>query len=167
MNKFFILGIFFFVVAIIGVAVFISNSNLSQKAEIIKTQSAKISVDHDFKELGNIEYSKGLLLHSFPIKNTGTQDLEIANMTTSCMCTEVFLRKSGENSPSFGMKGMSAPSEWIGILRPGEEAEVVAAFDPTYHGPQGVGKISRIVSFETNVVDNPYVEFSFEGNVVK
>jgi len=83
------------------------------------------------------------------------------------MCTKAYLEKGNEKSAEFGMKGMSAPSDWKGTLKPGESAYVVAVFDPAFHCPSGVGIISRNISFETNDPDNPYLELSFEGTVVK
>lgn len=167
MNKKFIILILISVLGIIGFAVFISGSDKNSKASLTETIGAKISVDHNFKTVGDIGYSKGILYHSFPVKNSGTKNLEIANLTSSCACTKTFLRINGKDGPSFGMKGMSAPSSWKGIIKPGERGEIIAAFDPTYHGPQGVGEISRTVSFETNDPDNTYVELSFEGVVSK
>lgn len=167
MNIKFIILILVSVLGIIGFAVLVSSSSINTKASISKTLGAKLSVDHNFRTVGDINYSKGILYHSFPIKNPGTKNLEIANLTSSCACTKTFLRLNGEDGPGFGMKGMSAPSSWKGIIKPGENGEIVAAFDPTYHGPQGVGKVSRTVSFETNDPDNPYVELSFEGVVTK
>jgi len=93
--------------------------------------------------------------------------LEIANIATSCMCTKAYLKQGDNKSEGFGMKGMSASSSWKGIIKPGQTAEIIADFDPTYHGPQGIGSVTRMVSFETNDPDNPYVEVSFEGEVVK
>lgn len=168
MDKKFIIFIIVLSLGIIGVAILlVSPSSTNTKAVISKTAGAKVSVDHNFKTVGDIAYSKGILYHSFPIENKGNKDLEIANMATSCTCTKVFLKIEGKDGPNFGMKGMSTPSSWKGILKPGEKGEVIAAFDATYHGPQGVGKVSRMVSFETNDPDNPYIELSFEGEVVK
>lgn len=153
---------------IVGLAILVSSfSGPSTKATISKTSGAKILVDHTSKTVGNIGYSKGILYHSFPIKNVGTDNLEIANIATSCMCTKAFLKTGGIDGPSFGMKGMSAPSNWKGVLKPGEKAEIIAAFDPAYHGPQGTGQVTRSVSFETSDPDNPYVEVMFEGEVIK
>ena len=50
---------------------------------------------------------------------------------------------------------MGTRSAWTGKLAAGQEGEVVAIFDPAYHGPQGVGPISRVV------------ELIFDGNVVR
>lgn len=168
MDKKFVILMAVLILGIIGFAIYISSSsNSNTKATVSKTIGAKISVDHNFRQVDDIEYSKGILYHSFPIKNEGSKDLEIANMTTSCMCTKAFLKIDGKNGPEFGMKGMSASSDWKGILKPGQSAEVIAAFDPAFHGPQGVGEVVRAVSFETNDPQNPYVELSFEGVVVK
>lgn len=169
MDKKFLALIIVLSVGIIGIAILVlgSSSTTTTKATVSKTAGAKIVVDHSSKKVGNIPYSGGNLIHVFPIKNAGSKDLEIANIATSCMCTKAYLKQGDNKSEGFGMKGMSVPSDWKGILKPGESAEVIAAFDPAYHGPQGVGSVSRSVSFETNDPNNPYVELSFEGVVIK
>ena len=169
MDKKFIALIIVLSAGIIGIAVLVSNSSPASntKASISKTTGAKIVVDHFSKKVGNIPYSGGNLIHVFPVKNAGTKDLEIANIATSCMCTKAYLKQGDNKSEGFGMKGMSASSSWKGIIKPGQTAEIIADFDPTYHGPQGIGSVTRMVSFETNDPDNPYVEVSFEGEVVK
>ena len=169
MDKKFIIFIIILTLGIIGLAIFVSgfSSTTTTKATVSKTAGAKISVDHSSKKVGNIPYGGGNLIHVFPIKNAGTKDLEIANIATSCMCTKAYLKQGDNKSEGFGMKGMSASSSWKGIIKPEETAEIIVDFDPTYHGPQGIGSITRMVSFETNDPDNPYVEVSFEGEVVK
>jgi hypothetical protein len=166
MNKKFVIGIIVFILLIFGLAIVFAGKG-SSKAVVEKTVGAKIKIDHLSKEMGDISYDNGLISHSFPVKNVGTKNLEIANMATSCMCTNVYIKTNEGKSEQFGMKGMSNPSDWKGIIEPGKTAEVIAVFDPQYHGPQGVGPVSRTVSMETNDPDHPYVEFSFEGNVIK
>lgn len=166
MDKRIATGIVIVTLIILGGAVVYGN-NTPTKATVEKTQGAEIQVlekDFDFKE---IKYNDGNVSHAYKIKNTGSKDLTIANMLTSCMCTQVYLKTKTAESPKFGMKGHAAESRWTGILKPGEEGEIVVIFDPTAHGPSGVGPISRFVSMETNDPENPYVEFSFNGNVVK
>jgi len=169
MDKKFIALVTVLTLGIIGISILLlgSSSTTTTKATVSKTAGAKISVDHSSKKVGDIPYSGGNFIHVFPIKNAGTKDLEIANIATSCMCTKAYLKQGDNKSEGFGMKGMSASSAWKGIIKPGETAEIIADFDPTYHGPQGTGSVSRMVSFETNDPDNPYVEVSFEGEVVK
>lgn len=168
MDKKFTILIVLAMLGIFGGAIFISSSSKTEtKAVLSKANGAKISIDHKEKKVGNIGYSNGILYHVFPIKNTGTKNLEIANMFSSCMCTKTYLNIAGKDGPSFGMRGASVPSSWVGVLKPGESGEVIAAFNPAYHGPSGVGEVARTVSFETNDPDQSYVEFSFEGVVKK
>lgn len=142
-------------------------SNSGNPASITKTSGAKIETSHKDYDFKDIKYDGGNAMHAFPIKNNGSKDLVLANFSTSCMCTKVYFKKGNEKSSPFGMKGHAAASSWKGVLKSGEGAEVVVVFDPTAHGPQGVGPISRLASFETNDPENPYVEFAFSGVVVK
>src|SRR6266568_5015148 len=160
MNKWFLLGILAFTIAVVGGGIALSSGGSPEetKAVLQQTSGAKISIDHMQKTVGNISYGGGILYHSFPIQNTGTQDLKIANLATSCHCTKSFLRIGKQDSPAFGMKGSSAPSNWTGILKPGEKGTIIAAFDPAFHGPQGIGQVDRIISFETNDSNHSYVE---------
>lgn len=155
-------------VILVGAVVFLGNtSSGSSKATLEKMAGAKVEgfeTNFDFKD---IPYSGGNAIHEFKIKNTGDKDLKIGNMATSCMCTKVYLQSESGKGPEFGMKGHASSSDWTGTLAAGKEAQVVVVFDPTAHGPEGVGPISRLVSFETNDPDHPYMEFSFSGNVVK
>lgn len=166
MDKKLIIFFLVFIVAIIGGGILLSGSS-ENRPTIQKTKEAKLVADHTQKTAGNIDYNKGVYLHIFPIQNKGTKDLQITDMATSCACTKTYLKKADVVGPMFTMKGMSAPSSWVGVVKPGEKAEVIAAFDAKYHGPSGVGAISRTVSFETNDIDKPYVELSFDGVVVK
>ncbi|MBI2031703.1 MAG: DUF1573 domain-containing protein [Candidatus Levybacteria bacterium] len=166
MDKKILIGLLSFSLLIIVGGAFVL-SNGPTKAVVEKTQGAKLETKEtsfDFKE---IPYSGGKAEHAYLIKNTGNKDLEIANISTSCMCTIAYFKSEREMSSEFGMKGMTQPSSWKGILKAQEEGKIVIVFDPAFHGPQGVGPISRIVSFETNDPDNPYAEFAFSGTVVK
>lgn len=142
-------------------------SNLSEGAAVEKVQGAKIGILETNYDFGDVKYSNGNVTHAYKVKNEGTQDLVIANIFTSCMCTQAFFKKGDFKSESFGMKGHTAESEFKGILKPKEEAEILAVFDPTAHGPSGIGPISRIISFDTNDPDKPYVELGFSAVVVK
>lgn len=168
-NKGILIGIIAATVLIlVGSAVLLGQSSSGNaKAVLGKIAGAKVEsleTSFDFKD---IPYSGGNVQHEYKIKNVGEKSLEIANLATSCMCTKVFFQKGAEKSPEFGMKGHTASSNWKGSLAPGEEGLVIAVFDPTAHGPQGVGPISRLVSLGTNDPDRPYLEFSFNGKVVK
>lgn len=165
MDKKIIVGLAVFTILIIGGAIVYSNS--TSKAAVEKTAGAKIATFESSFDFKNISYDGGNVSHSFKIKNTGTKDLTIANLATSCMCTTVYFQTKEMKSPSFGMPGHSSQSSWKGALKPNEEGQIVAVFDPTAHGPSGVGPVSRFVSLETNDPDKPYLEFSISGTVVK
>lgn len=167
MDKKFIICISLFTLAIFAGGIFLSSSSSVNKPTIQKTKETKFFADHTQKKVGNIDYNKGIYNHIFPIENRGTKDLQITNLFTSCACTKAYLKQGQKVSPMFTMKGMAPSSDWVGVLKSKEKAEIIAAFDTQYHGPQALGPVSRIVSFETNDLDNPYVELSFDGVVVK
>lgn len=162
-KKIFIGIIILTVIALAGAIFFLTKSSPA-KPNLEKTVGAKIETLETSFDFKDIQYSNGHAIHEFKIKNTGDKQLQVANLKTSCTCTQTYLKSTKGNGPSFSMHSQS---DWVGKLAPGEEAAVVVDFDPAFHGPSGVGPISRIVSFETNDPDKPYVEFNFSGNVVK
>lgn len=150
-----------------GAVVLLSGSSSGGKAQIEKVTGVKIEMTESTFDWGEIDYDGGLVTHNFKIKNSGEKDLEIANMVTSCMCTKAYFKSPMGESPKFGMKGMSRPSSYKGILKPGEEGEIIVEFDPAYHGPTDVGKMERVISWETNDPTKPYGEVILYGNVIK
>jgi hypothetical protein len=113
---------------------------------------------------GEIDIEGGNVEKAFKIKNVGDSPLEVTNFKTSCMCTETQISIGNETSPAFGMHTRSG---WKGSIQPGETADVRVVFDPMFHGPQGTGPITRLVSFNTNDSSNSTVEFRLSGNVVR
>lgn len=161
-KKFWVLTILFFVA--IGGLVYYIGANPPGAAQITKVTSAKVEVPETKFSFGDIPYKGGPARHSFKIKNTGTTEVTIGNLTTSCMCTKAYFQNGLDKSPEMVM---GAKSAWTGKLLPGQEGEVVAIFDPAYHGPQGVEPIARVVSFETNDPSHSKVELNFDGTVVR
>lgn len=166
LMKLFVAGIIIFSVFILGVGLFIV-SKAPVKATLNKEKGAKIGIDYKQDTFGTVKLSSGLVIHRFPVKNIGQTDLKFANLASSCACTKVYFKTATRESPKASMKGMSGVSDWVGVLKTGESGEMIMEFDPNFHGPAGVGKISRILSFETNVPDNSYVEFTLTGEVIK
>ena len=84
------------------------------------------------------------------------------------MCTVATIEKNGETvSPKITMPmGVgSGPIRLDVKLAPGEEAQVIAIFDPMAHGPTAIGPIKRDVILTTDSAQTPEVKFSFFGNV--
>mgnify|MGYP001593599679 CR=1 FL=1 len=172
MNKKIVLGFLLFTLLIIGGGVLLANNLPSNTArtlgvKIEKTPGAKVEIPETTFDFKNVSYSGGNIEHKFLIKNAGDKELKIANLKTSCMCTTVSFKSIREQSPTFGMEGHSKTVDWTGVLKPQEEGEMIVIFNPTAHGPQGVGPFSRFASFETNDPDHPYIELSINGTVVK
>lgn len=163
-EKKILIGIIAITLLVLGGGIFYLTKSTPSKPVLVETIGAKIETPETNFDFNDIVYSGGDAIHEFKIKNIGDKELQIANLKTSCTCTKTYLKTQAGNGPAFNMHSQS---DWIGKLNPGEEASIVADFDPAFHGPNGVGPISRIVSFETNDPDHPYVEFNFSGNVVK
>lgn len=126
---------------------------------------AKVEYDKEEFQFGTISMSKGKVKKSFKIKNIGESNLKISKMATSCMCTTAQLIVGEKKSPVVQMHDGQA--RWTEELKPGEEGLVETIFDPAAHGPQGVGEIMRVISFETNDPNNKTVELHFSANVVR
>ncbi len=127
------------------------------------TAQAQAEIQESTHDWGTITLTGGVVHKSFMIKNSGSSPLQLANIKTSCMCTEAKVIINGQQSPYFGMHSNSS---WLGELEPGQEAELVVTFDPAFHGPSGTGQITRIVSVETNDQNNSNLEFSLSANVI-
>lgn len=131
--------------------------------EIVESSQAKVEVDERTHNWGDIQLKGGDVEKTFTFKNIGSDPLQLANIKTSCMCTKAQITIGEEKSPFFGMHSTSS---WMGEVDPGEEAQLLVIFDPAYHGPSGTGQISRIISIETNDIDNSNLEFILSANVI-
>lgn len=81
-----------------------------------------------------------------PLRNTGSSELVIESVTTSCGCT------SAEVSPM--------------TIQPGESAMLLVQFDSGAHGPESNGPVMRQVFIESNDSDEPEMEFRFTAEVI-
>lgn len=156
----FILGIAIFTVAALVVGIFLLTkvdhkveANPLAKAEVTKTSA----------EWGDIPMHGGDKVEEFGIKNTGKDELLLSHVITSCMCTTASLSLGDETSPEFGMHGKSS---YIMKVPAGQEAKLTVKFDPAYHGPSGLGPITRQIKVETSDPENPTLSFMLTGNVI-
>lgn len=158
-----IIGLIVFTLLILGGGIYVLSIS-SAPVKITSSQNAKVSVDQKNFDWGNISYSGGNVTKTFAIKNTGSDILQLTGVKTSCTCTKAQIVIDGKSSPYFSMH---ATSSWVGEVAPGKEAELTVIFDPAFHGPTGVGPMERLISVETNDIQNPNLEFSLKGVVVK
>jgi hypothetical protein len=159
-NKLIIGSILVTLAVIIGGVALISKTGPAELAVSQEVHAQAPQTSHDW---GEIPINDGNVNKTFEIKNDGPGVLELANVSTSCMCTTAQVIINGDKSPFFGMH---AKSSWQGQIPAGESAQVFIEFDPAFHGPNGVGQISRQISLETNDPDNPKITFNLTGNVI-
>ena len=162
-DKKIIIGLIVFTLLILGGGIYIL-SITSSPVSITSSQNAKVSIDQKTFDWGNIPYSGGNITKTFVMKNTGSDTLKLTGVKTSCTCTKAQIVINGKSSPYFSMH---TTSSWVGEVAPGQEARLAVIFDPAFHGPTGVGPIERLVSIQTNDTQNPNLEFSLKGVVVK
>lgn len=79
----------------------------------------------------------------FVIQNTGTADLHLSNLVTSCGCTTAELSAS--------------------VIPPGRRAELLVTFDPDYHVTNG--EVIRLVWLVSDDPAQPWIELAIRANV--
>ena len=151
-------------VTILGVILGLDSKNASPPLNSSEGNASVEVVGEQSHNWGDIDIMGGKVEKTFEIKNSGDGDLEIANIVTSCMCTEAQVEILEEKSPVFGMHTRSS---WKGVIKSGEVAKIRVVFDPLFHGPEAVGPITRIVAIDTNDKNNKKLELRLSGNVVK
>lgn len=151
-----------------GYFVFLQGENEKKETTLIGSGGNLTVLENDF-DFGDIELRGGNVSHKFEVKNKGSEAMMVKKVYTSCMCTTAYLSDaSGKRYGKFGMQGHKGLDLDTDIkIAPGEKAEVEVIFDPFAHGPNGTGKIKRIVYLETSSEKTPKVEIKFTGNVIE
>ena len=162
------------VAVIIGIVVIVfvwfTNEQNSQVSGVLsqgdeQINSNQLSSPEPFFDFGTIPMSAGTVSHTFKIKNANTEQVVVTKIYTSCMCTiATLVTKAGTAGP-FGMPGHATIPSIKQNIAPDEEASVEIVFDPAAHGPQGVGKVRRIVYLETGGGPDSALQLSFEATV--
>jgi len=162
MDKKIIISLALITLFILGGGIFFISK--SSPAVITASANAKLEEDTKMYDFGTVALNGAKVTKTYVIKNSGTEALKITNVKTSCGCTNATVIIDGQESPSFGMH--TPQSNWVGIVSPGKTAEVKAVFDQAFHGAQGTGDITRVISFDTNDASNTKVELMMSGKVV-
>ena len=137
---------------------------MTNDAKVATSSDAKVELSTTSYDWGEIGINNGQAEAVFEIKNIGSQTLKLFNATTSCACTTAQLQVGDKLSPLFGMHTKSA---YVTDVPPGETAKVKAVFDPLFHGPNGLGPISRQVTLSTNDPGNPSLTLLLSAVVIK
>ena len=155
------------IAVIVGTAVLIGGGalvadKLDASSAIQPSADAKAAVGERSHSWGDIPISGGNKEASFTIANEGATPLRLFNVSTSCMCTTAQLTVGGKTSPAFGMHDSS---RYVTEVPPGEAATLTVVFDPDFHGPQGIGAITRYVKVQTNDATQAELTFTLDGTV--
>jgi hypothetical protein len=126
-----------------------------------------LNVTSSLTDLGTIPIDGGVVTTEFAVQNTGESDLTITELQTSCGCTTAVLETADGTSPAFGANSAENPDDWSAVLAPGQEASLIATFDPLHHGPDATGAFKRTVSILSNDPLSTRVDVAFEVEVVK
>lgn len=107
--------------------------SLAVRAQEVKEQKgARISFAEPMKDYGDITYGDSIS-YVFKFTNTGTEDLVIKNVVTTCSCTS---RKYTE-----------------GAIAPGQSGELIVSFNS---GNQDkLGRQNKVITILSNAVNNP------------
>ncbi len=96
-------------------------------------------------DFGEIEYGE-IAKHTFLVKNSGSQILEIKKVATSCACTKA----------EVGQKE----------IKPGETVELQVTYDTgAMSGPHGRGEQERIIYIKSNDPISPQTEVTITAYV--
>jgi hypothetical protein len=122
-------------------------------------------VNQEMHDFGTISMKDGKVKYVYKVKNVSKQPVTIAQVYSSCMCTEVSISIGDKAEGPFGMLGHGNIIPRIDLaLGAGTEALVEAIFDPNAHGPAGVGEIERSV-FIIEGPQNTKHELKFKATV--
>lgn len=157
-----VIGCVVAIALLIGGVVYISGGN--QASEIVASSQVKVQVTESSYDWGTIQMQAGKAVARFDIQNAGSEVLQLFNLASSCTCTTARLILGDERSPAFSMH---TKSRYVFEVPPGETAQLEVEFDPAFHGPGGVGPITRQVTVATNDASQPELQFTTTANVIR
>lgn len=130
-------------------------------------EAGELTVSPAAYDLGQVSQAKGIVTVEMAVENTGSADLVIHEMETSCGCTRAALVLDGRAGPWFGMRGHGDwPSGWSARLRPGQRATLRVQYDPDAHGIYR-GPIDRVVVIYSNDPRRPKAQVRLTGTQVR
>jgi hypothetical protein len=99
-------------------------------------------------DLGFVNIDGGMVKKVFELYNGETENLILKGAFTSCACTKAWIEMpDGTLSKPFGM---SLPTKWMKVVKPGKRFKVHVQFDPAFHGKDGTGDFNRDIYLITS-----------------
>lgn len=116
---------------------------------------------HDF---GLISMKNGTVETLFEVTNPTNKDITVERLTTSCMCTVVYIVDGDSRRGPFGMPGHGSTVPRANeVVSVGETLTLAVVYDPNAHGPAGVGPVDRFVYLEDEA--GAVLELEIKANV--
>lgn len=159
-----------FIIAIVAITLFLLvgvvllAGKMSSSAKVEGSSDAKAEAKSTSYDWGKIGINNGNAEAVFEIKSNGSQPLKLFNIVTSCACTTAQTIVEGKSSPLFDMHSQST---YVTEVPPGKTAQLKVVFNPLFHGPNGLGPITRTVTIATNDQNNPTLTFNLSADVIK
>lgn len=145
----------------------IATFSQNKAGDTVNYANAVLTAGHYEYDFGTISMANGKVRHSYPLKNEGSEALNMDKIWTSCMCTTAEIKtQDGKIYGPFGMAGHGGNTSADIDIAPGQEFELTIEFDPNAHGPEATGPIQRVVYVKTNTSKEP-LGLSFTANVIK
>ena len=140
---------YIFLLVILATAVFLATQPASADDLMKKLNSGTVNpATAPALELGIINIDGGKVKKVFELYNGEAEDLVLKGAFTSCACTNARIElPDGTLSRPFGM---SIPSNWFKVIKPGERFKVHVEFDPAFHGKEGTGQFKRDIYLITS-----------------
>ncbi len=112
-----------------------------------------------FKDIGKMKL-QDTKSASFIFENKGNKDLNVFDISSTCMCTFGQIIYKGEKSERFAMH---ANSNYLLTLKPKEKATLVITYQPSLMPVQGT--VERAVVIHTNDPEHPEEYFGIRAFV--
>lgn len=138
------------IVLAVGVLFWLGKTNSSSTPDKPPLGANLLSASEGSFDFGTISMARGNVSRTVKVKNNSSEPVLIEKLYTSCMCTNVSLMMGGKKMGPYGMPGHGFIPKINQMMNPGEEAEIEIVFDPTAHGPAGIGKVDRVVYVESD-----------------
>lgn len=154
----------------LGILILLNQSPASTSATVPGPSIANgsLTLSETSWDWGDISMALGMATRDVTFENTSGEPVTLTAMSTSCMCTTVSLiRANGSMVGPKGMVGHGGSPSVNETIQPGETGVLRVVFDPNAHGPAAVGPIRRGVTLATSSTNQPQIELTFSGNVVK
>lgn len=143
------------IIILIGVISLVWWSNSTTNTELGANDSTKshpartgetLIAKEVFYDFGTISMKNGNVNKMFKVINSGSEDVRLPSLTTSCMCTKAyFIEPNGNKKGPFGMPSMGFVPKLNAVIKAGQSADIEVVYDPNAHGPAGVGMIDRFI----------------------